>query len=153
MTHTHAGWVRDRSTPAQDRARFRAALANPEAALQAGEGSVLSLSWGRLLDRLRFARGILRVGAETPPILLDAFAVRQRNAEGDDSPDPEAARYPAFEAPRDEPAPAPASSAKTSFTQRVEDGWAEQKAVGLKPSIPREPPQHDGRPRSLSQAR
>ncbi|NEU13512.1 hypothetical protein G3T14_15425, partial [Methylobacterium sp. BTF04] len=66
--------------------------------------------------------------------LRDAFAARQRNADGDYSPDPKAARFRGFEAARSQSQPMSAPPPKTSLTKLVEDWWTEQKAVGRKPS-------------------
>lgn len=142
VTHTPAGWVRDRCTPEEESAGFESALSKLEEATRSGEGSDHERLVGRLVDRLLFAKGITRVDADSRPILLDAFvlalrdafAARRRNAEGDYSPDPKATRFPVFETPRVEPTPVPASPAKTSLTKLVEDWWTEQKAVGRKPS-------------------
>lgn len=142
VTHTADGWVRDRCTPEEESAGFEAALMRLEEAARGGEGTDHEHLVGRLVDRLLFAKGISSVDAETRPILLDAFvlalrdafAARRRNAEGDYSQDPKAARFPAFETPRAEPPPVPTTPAKTSLTKLVEDWWTEQKAVGRKPS-------------------
>ena len=84
--------------------------------------------------------------AESRPILLATFAAalrdasvaRERNAEGDYSPDPKASRFPDWQPPEERPA-APKPKAATAATKTTLPGlldawWTERKAAGLKPS-------------------
>lgn len=143
VTHTPQGWVRDRSTPEEERAGFEAALAKLDAATESGEPADLERDFGSLVDRLLLRRGIASVDVDTRPLLLDAFARalrdafenRKRNAEGDYGPDPKAARFPAWRPPTEpEPTKTAPSAGKTSLTGLVSDWWAERSAAGLKPS-------------------
>jgi integrase len=85
------------------------------------------------------------VDSDTRPILLDAFVLalrdamqhRERNAEGDYSPDPKAQRFPEWKSPQAATAgraKAASSNAKSSLKALVEDWWREAKAAGRKPS-------------------
>ena len=92
------------------------------------------------------AKGIAEIVPECRTVLLEAFAMalkdafekRQRNAVGDFTPDPKAARFPEWMDPADArgPAQAPVSgpTPKVSLTVLVEDWWKEAKAAGRKPS-------------------
>lgn len=69
----------------------------------------------------------------------DAFASRQRNAGGDYSLDPKAARFPEWQAPADATKEKPKRGAsKNSLTGLVEDWWKEAKRVGRLPRNPAE---------------
>ncbi len=69
---------------------------------EATEAEGLEEVLGPLVDRLLLTKGIAEVDPECRPVLLgafaqalqDAFANRQRNAAGDYTPDPKAARFP-----------------------------------------------------------
>lgn len=143
VTHTPQGWVRDRSTPEEEGAGFKAAMAKLDAVAESGELADLEVSLGPLVDRLLLRRGIASVDAGTRPLLLDAFAKalwdafenRKRNAEGDYSPDPKAGRFPTWQQPgKPEPTKAAPSTEKTSLRGLIEDWWKEAKAAGRKPS-------------------
>ena len=67
--------------------------------------------------------------------LRDAFAARERNAEGDYSPDPKAERFPGWKAPESKEAPTHKGGAsKATLTGLVEDWWREAQAAGRKPA-------------------
>jgi integrase len=136
-------WARVRATPEEEAAGFASAGRNLEAALETGDPSDLQAPLGPLIDRLLQDRGIGSVDSDTRLLLLeafgralrDAFAARERNAEGDYSPDPKAARFPEFEPPaRTHRTISAAPTAKTTLTDLV-DGWrAEAEAIGAKRS-------------------
>lgn len=95
------------------------------------------------MDRLLLTKGIRRVDSESRALLLtafwmalrDAFASRQRNAGGDYSLDPKAARFPEWQAPADAPKEKPKRGAsENSLTGLVEDWWKEAKRAGRKQS-------------------
>jgi len=67
--------------------------------------------------------------AELRIALRDAFEHRQRNAEGDYSSDPKAARFPEWQAST---APKPTMRPAVSLTGLVEAWWTEAKATGRK---------------------
>jgi len=117
------------------------------AAHRLAETEDLEAALGPLVDRLLLAKGIAEVNPECRPVLLnafamalrDAFAVRERNATGDFTPDPKAQRFPspmALAVPlRDAYAPhkgvalSPAPSAKLTLSGLVEAWWQEAKAA------------------------
>ena len=71
---------------------------------EAAEEEGLEVVLGPLVDGLLLAKGVAEVDPECRPVLLgafaqalqDAFAVRQRNATGDYTPDPRAAPVPVW---------------------------------------------------------
>ena len=95
--------------------------------------------FGPLLDRLLRSKGILSVDqpsrdmalAELRTALRDAFEHRQHNSEGDYAPDPKAARFPMFDAPR---AARPVLAPAVSLKELMDAWWKEAKATGRKPS-------------------
>jgi hypothetical protein len=106
---------------------------------EAAERDGLEDALGPLVDRLLLAKGIAEVDSECRPVLLsafhmalrDAFENRQRNAAGDFTPDPKAARFPQWSDPTGTQVPAPPSSGAT-INGLVEDWWREAKAAGRK---------------------
>lgn len=106
--------------------------------LSGGESESLEPTLGPIVDDLLRSRGIATVDAETRSMLLkaahmalmDALAVLERNAAGDYSPDPKAARFPKWE-------PAGESAAirltQITVTGLLEDWWQEAQASGRKP--------------------
>ena len=105
---------------------------------EAAEREGLEVVLGPLVDGLLLAKGVAEVDPECRPVLLgafaqalqDAFAVRQRNATGDYTPDPRAARFPVWaEAERDA-----AAKPAVSLMELVEAWWREARAAGRKPS-------------------
>ena len=102
---------------------------------EAAERDGLETALGPLVNRLLLRKGIAEVDPECRPTLLgafaqalqDAFAVRERNARGDYSPDPKAQRFPEWVG-EEQPGPA------VSLTGLLEDWWREAKAAGRKPS-------------------
>ncbi|AWN49517.1 recombinase XerD [Methylobacterium terrae] len=133
-------WARVRATPEEEAAGFASAREKLELALESGDPSALQTPLGPLIDRLLRDHGIGSVDDDTRLLLLetfglalrDAFASRERNAEGDYSPDPKAARFPEFEPPARTNRPADAAPPKTTLSGLVADWWAERKAAGTK---------------------
>ncbi|MDQ0392249.1 DUF6538 domain-containing protein [Labrys monachus] len=119
----------------ETRAAWVAVVERWEALGASTEPADLEPHVGPLVSRRLLARGIPSVTPETRAILLrvfwealrDGFASRKRNADGDYSPDPKAARYPKWEEPgRATASPAP----KVSLKGLVESWWTEAKAAG-----------------------
>jgi integrase len=145
ITMTPQGWVSHRVTPEEDAAAFKSAATNLDKIANSGDSAKLEMTVGPIVDRLLLARGIASVDSDTRPILLDAFMLalrdamqhRERNAEGDYSPDPKAHRFPEWKSPQAATvgsAKAASSNAKSSLKALVEDWWREAKAAGRKPS-------------------
>lgn len=130
-------------TPAEEALFFGAAAASLDRLAATEKPEDLERPLGEIIDRLLLAKGIASVTPEARAALLstfymalrDAFAARQRNAGGDYSPDPNAARFPEWQRPTSaDPTPAQ-GSAKTSLKDLVEDWWREaQAAQSAKPS-------------------
>ena len=116
-----------------------ASMGGPQAWLEPSDPGELENLFGPLLDRLLRSKGILSVDqpsrdmvlAELRAALRDAFEHRQRNSEGDYSPDPKAARFPDWQPTS---AAKPAMRPAVSLTGLVEAWWIEAKATGRKPS-------------------
>jgi integrase len=145
MTWTVQGWVHHRETPEEAAAGFRAIVAHLDEIASSGDPAKLEKTVGPIVDRLLLARGIASVDSDTRPILLDAFMLalrdamqhRERNAEGDYSPDPKAQRFPEWKSPEAltaEPTKATSSKAASSLIRLVEDWWSEAKRADRKPS-------------------
>ena len=145
ITWTPNGWVAHRATPEEDAGAFKSAVANLDKIASAGDAVMLEKTVGPIVDRLLLARGIASVDSDTRAILLDTFMLalrdamqhRERNAEGDYSPDPKAQRFPEWksqDAKTAEPTKAASSTTTSSLTGLVEDWWREAKAAGRKPS-------------------
>jgi integrase len=108
--------------------------------IEAGENDGLEATLGLIVDRLLLAKGIAEVDPECRPVLLnaflmalrDAFEHRQRNAAGDFTPDPKAARFPEW-TPQEAQAQPP-RSATVTLAGLVDAWWQEAKAAGRKPS-------------------
>nr|WP_245239758.1 tyrosine-type recombinase/integrase [Methylobacterium variabile] len=121
-------WVPVTETAEEEAAGFGAALRRLIEKTDAGD---LEPTLGPIVSRLLTARGIASVDPDTWEALLeafalalqDAFAARQRNAEGDFRPDPQAERFPRWEEPK-------AVQAAVSLLGLVDGWWAERKAVG-----------------------
>lgn len=102
-----------------------------------GNSADLEKPLGAIVDRLLLTKGIVRVTIETRAMLLDAFwqaardafESRQRNAEGDYSPDPKAPRFPLWTPPGFERVTA-ASAGKVSLKGLVEAWWVCGRACG-----------------------
>ncbi|MDR3407891.1 MAG: tyrosine-type recombinase/integrase [Methylovirgula sp.] len=140
---TPQGWVPATVTPEEDAAAFKAAFEALERIKDADDPRQLEATFGTLIDRLLLAKGIPGVDAESRARVLhafylalrDAFAVRERNAGGDYSPDPKAERFPEWKDPVGKEAPArKGGNSKATLTGLVEDWWQEAKAAGRKPS-------------------
>ena len=87
----------------EERVAFaKAAQRLTEAAEEDDGRATLEVTLGPIVDRLLLRKGIAAVDPECRPVLLnafrmalqDAFANRERNAAGDYTPDPNAARFP-----------------------------------------------------------
>lgn len=102
---------------------------------------------GPLVDRLLLAEGVGQEDVPSRRLLLhafwlalkDAFEVKERNAQGDYTPDPKSERFPEW-VPPSKPATAEegnsttADDAALTLTSLLASWWAEHKAVGLRPS-------------------
>jgi integrase len=133
-------------SPAETEAAFATAVCRLTEAIEREDD--LEQALGPVLDRLLLSRVIGEVDPECRPVLLQAFAMalrdafehRQRNARGDFTPDPKAARFPSWSAPSASLASgaAPVSEArsavKVSLKGLVEQWWQEAKAAGRKPN-------------------
>jgi integrase len=113
--------------------------------VEAAEREDLETVLGPIVDRLLLSRGIAEVDPECRPVLLEAFAMalrdafesRQRNAAGDFTPDPKAARFPESTGPASSASPiAQPAGPKPAVSLKglVEAWWQEAKATGRKPS-------------------
>lgn len=135
------GFVPDHVTPEEDKAYFKSAAACLDRIASTDKADDLEPVLGAIVDRLLLRHRIANVDATTRPMLLcafylalrDAFNSRERNAEGDYSPDPKAQRFPEWRAPKGEPKPK-AFLSKESLKQILEDWWREAQATGRKPS-------------------
>lgn len=105
------------------------------------EPADLEMHLGPLIDRQLLAKGVARVDEPSREILLvafwealrDAFKARLRNAQGDYSADPVAARFPKFQPAKNPSGVRPASGA-VSLKGLVEEWWKEAQATGRKRS-------------------
>lgn len=144
MVHTPGvGWAPDTESHEEQEAHWAAATEMWERVGGDGEAKKLEKALGPIVDRLLLTRGIRRVDTESRALLLiafwmalrDAFASRHRNAGGDYSPDPKAARFPEWQAPAELAKEKPKRGAsKDSLTALVEDWWKEAKLAGRKQS-------------------
>ncbi len=108
--------------------------------LEDAEGrGALEASVGPIVDRLLLSKGIGQVDSATRLMLLeafglalqDAFAKRERNAEGDYSPDPKSERFPAWRPPEGAAGePRDTIREELSLTAVVEHWWREAQATG-----------------------
>ncbi len=140
---TPQGWAPASVTPEEDAAAFKAAFEALERIKDADDPRQLEATFGTLIDRLLLAKGIPCVDPRSRARVLhafylalrDAFAARERNAEGDYSPDPKAERFPGWKAPESKEAPTHKGGAsKATLTGLVEDWWREAQAAGRKPA-------------------
>lgn len=144
MVHTPGiGWEPAGETQDELEAYWASVTAMWERVGEERDASRLEKSLGPLVDRLLLSKGIRQVDPESRSLLLvafwmalrDAFKSRQRNAEGDYSPDPQAARFPEWQPPAGEVKEKPSRGAsKDSLTTLVEDWWKEAKLAGRKQS-------------------
>jgi integrase len=110
-----------------------------------GRQRPLEIAFGAIIDGLLSQRAILRIEPASRELLLKAFhaammdaaASRERNASGDYSPDPKAARFPfleeSFESDTAKPTPTKSTSRtqpKVSLKGLFKDWWSEAKAAG-----------------------
>lgn len=142
MVHTPGvGWAPDSESQEEHEAHWAAVVAMWERVGQDGDAKKLEKPLGPLVDRLLLMKGIRCVDDESRALLLtafwmalrDAFKSRQRNAEGDYSPDPQAGRFPDWQPPIRSKRETPTRGA-ASLTALVEDWWKEAKRAGRKQS-------------------
>jgi integrase len=141
VEHTSEGWVTSTETPDEEAASFKAAINALDRVKNADDPRQLESAYGPLIERLLLAQGIASVDPESSVRLLhafhlalhDALSVRQRNAEGDYSPDPKSERFPEWTAPGNKEPPRKAG-ANVSLKGLVEEWWTEAKAAGRKPA-------------------
>jgi len=144
MVHTPgAGWQPDTESHEEQEAHWAAVTEMWERIGRDSEPRRLEKALGAIVDRLLLTKGIRRVDSESRALLLtafwmalrDAFATRKRNAGGDYSLDPKAARFPEWQGPADAQKEQPKRGAsKNSLTGLVEDWWKEAKRAGRKQS-------------------
>lgn len=144
MVHTPGvGWAPDTESHEEQEAQWAAVTEMWARVGGDGEAKKLEKTLGPIVDRLLLTKGIRRVDSESRALLLtafwmslrDAFAARQRNAGGDYSLDPKAARFPEWQAPAEAPKEKPRREAsKNALTGLVEDWWKEAKRAGRKQS-------------------
>jgi integrase len=133
------GWVPDDESQAEMNAHWEAVNEMWMRVGASGDPETLEEPLGPLVNRLLRAKGIHRVTAQTRSILLsafwaalrDAFESRQRNAEGDYSPDVKANRFPEWQ---HADKPRATDGAAVSLKGLVDGWWIEAKALGRKPS-------------------
>lgn len=126
----------------EEAAAFASWTKRLRATLDADDLPTLERTYGAIIDRLLLAKGIARVDEQSRPLLLRAFGLahldatllRQRQADGDYSPDPKAERFPEWQPTKAHEAPAPSSAGRVSLKGLVEDWWREARALGRKPS-------------------
>ncbi|UGX93515.1 site-specific integrase [Bradyrhizobium barranii subsp. barranii] len=144
MVHTPGvGWAPDTESHEEQEAHWAAVAEMWEKVGHDSEAKKLEKTLGPIVDRLLLTKGIRRVDSESRSLLLtafwmalrDAFASRHRNAGGDYSLDPKAARFPEWQAPADASKEKPKRGAsKNSLSGLVEDWWKEAKRAGRKQS-------------------
>lgn len=144
MVHTPGvGWAPDTESHQEQEAHWGAIAEMWEKVGHDDEAKKLEKTLGPIVDRLLRTKGIRRVDSESRALLLtafwmalrDAFASRHRNAGGDYSPDPKAARFPEWQAPGDALKEKPRrGTSKNSLNGLVEDWWKEAKRAGRKQS-------------------
>jgi integrase len=140
VVHTPSGFVVDAQTAEEEEAAFGVVVLRLK---EAAEREDLEAPLGSIVDRLLRAKGIGEVDPQSRAILLTAFykalvhafELRQRNAAGDYSPDPNAERFPEWRGlDARERSQARGSAGRVSFTGLVEEWWREAQATGKKPS-------------------
>jgi integrase len=135
VQHTPQGWVLDSITIEEEEAAFTATVSRLAATPEESLDSLL----GPIVKRRLLAKGIGAVDERSRHMLLlafrkalcDALELRARHAAFDHTPDPNAARFPAWEAP-DEPTPAVRRGASLSLPDLLAMWWQEAKATGRK---------------------
>jgi integrase len=139
IEHTGRGWRRAADDPAERSAEW-SAVVEAWGRLEGADDAALEKALGPLVDRLLLSKGVLSVEPEARRELLwafwqalrDAFAVRKRQAEGDYAADPNAARFPEWQAPSSGPSSPPREAdRKQSLRGLVADWWKEAQATGL----------------------
>ncbi|PSO30908.1 recombinase XerD [Bradyrhizobium sp. MOS002] len=144
MVHTPGvGWAPDTDSQDEQEVQWAAVVAMWEKVGKDGDPKHLEKPLGPIVDRLLLTKGIRRVDSESRAMLLvafwmalrDAFMSRQRNAGGDYSSDPKAARFPDWQPPEGAPKEKlKRGTPKHSLTGLVEDWWKEAKRAGRKQS-------------------
>lgn len=143
MVHTPGvGWAPDTESHEEQEAHWAAVTEMWERVGGDGAAKKLEKALGPIVDRLLLTKGIRRVDGESRALLLtafwmalrDAFGARQRNAGGDYSLDPKAARFPEWQAPADAPKEPKRGASTNSLAGLVEDWWKEAKRAGRKQS-------------------
>lgn len=124
-------WKREWVEPEEDEAYFESDPINVPV-----DATLVQMeeAYGPIIDRLLLAQGISRLHETCRPMVLeafhkarqDAFAARSKQASGDYSPDPKAARFPTWEAGPDN------SKSAHTITGLEADWWAEAQASGIK---------------------
>ena len=113
-------WVPATVTPEEEGVYFKSAAKHLASIRERADSQGLEAALGAIVDSLLLAKGIASVDDNSRLTLLkafhlalqDALELRERNAGGDYSPDPKAARFPEWAAPSENPKP-PRSSAPT----------------------------------------
>ncbi|WP_247297490.1 hypothetical protein [Bradyrhizobium sp. 179] len=144
MVHTPGvGWAPDTDSQDEQEAQWAAVVAMWEKVGKDGDPKHLEKPLGAIVDRLLLTKGIRRADSESRAMLLvafwmalrDAFMNRQRNAGGDYAADPQAARFPDWQAPEGAPKEKlKRGASRHSLTGLVEDWWKEAKRAGRKQS-------------------
>ncbi len=138
-------WVSANETPEEEEAAFASAARRMEALAESDDLAELERAFGPLAARLLLAEGIASIDAQSRRNVLlafcaafrDAAARRERNAQGDYSPDPKAERFPAWEtSPQsgNNRGTNGNSNGSASLKGLVDDWWREAKVAGRKPS-------------------
>jgi integrase len=141
VVHTPSGFVVDAETAEEEEAGFAAIVARFKAAAEREE---LETALGPIIERVLRAEGIGAVDPASRSMLLTAFCkalvhafeLRQRNAAGDYSPDPNAERFPEWQGlgkARSQQGPQ-RTARSVSLTGLVDEWWRESQAAGLKRS-------------------
>lgn len=129
-------WRVSHEVPDDEPDEWQAVIDHMEALGEIERADELERSFGPIIDRLLLERGIAAVTATSRQLVLEAFRKalldaaehRKRNADGDFSPNPKAARFPEWESPAAS-AREPRAS-KVSIVGLAEDWWKEAKAAG-----------------------
>lgn len=133
-------WQVSHEVPDNEPDEWQAVIDHMEALGEAERTQELERSFGPIINRFLLGHGIAALTATSRQLILEAFRKalvdaaghRKRNASGDFSPDPTAARFPAWERPASTATPRRPSSAASSVSLLglVDDWWVEAKAAG-----------------------
>ena len=136
-------WVPATVTPEEEGVYFKSAAKHLASIRERADSQGLEAALGAIVDSLLLAKGIASVDDNSRLTLLkafhlalqDALELRERNAGGDYSPDPKAARFPEWAAPSENPKPPEAAlPPKASLKGMLGEWWREAQATGRKPS-------------------